>query len=1403
MRSVHAGSAVSHHSEGGGSSSTHITHQRNGQAPSPHPGVVSDDAVITTSAGLAAPLIQRGSRRLAPSRSLRRVASEADLTDIATQPATTEEDVLSPVTARTRPVSRDFTFAGGIPPPSLTCPPPSYTSPVRGRGAEGFATPLTYGSEMMRTPEMSSIAPPFGTATQGVTSTGTYGTASQGPVTPTGTYATPGSRYPGTFGTTAHEPSESAYTARESESSRAQQTGKQASESMETTQQGSSAMYTARHRSSTTYTTRPPSPQEKSSQGYATAQQMTSPAHTAQQPESSQTYDTAVEQFSPAFTVRPPESSRTYGTAQALSESRYTAQPAGSNVDYGTAYPPSESGYTARHGGSSLSYATAAAPSEPGQTARQAESIRSFSTVPLPSDSEWTARHPDSTATFVTAPPPSASLVTARPAESSIAFATAREGSEAGVTAQLAPSNVDYATAQSPSESAWTAPPAGSIRTTGTAPELAGTAWTARPPSTAAHTAQLAASQAQYQTASDGRSEAAYTAQPPSTIAGTALPLEYQTPQWTAREPSESAYTAIQPPAIPRVAVTQATPSEHTTRESDARSSSVYTSAHEALSTAMMTAPASQYGTAGAPSLLTSYAPATAGQLGSPFQTPEGRSRESMASYHTAPPPAPSKDSAYSTPSQAPSERTASPTRYQLFDNPVPVLPESTRYSTALEGTSYVSATQPTQTQPTTAMVTADEGSRGDEKSVHTARTSQYASALLPPQVESFHSASSRRSSHYSTAPPPPISRSTTPGKSASWRSDVQEWETATHISEPEEDPDLLARLERNSSNGSDVRASRERSQPPPQYSKTRSYATQYSGEKTPVGTAQEPTLYSTARDNSLYTTVASWQTPSTYMSTMMNPPGAQEAVRSTQESVSGRLGGGGGPPSRKPPSSVSTARSEPSSGRSKRVPIPALPPHQDTREQTPPTPPPPPPSSSGKAGDGSGTPTASTYSSSVHTRHNGNPDINRLINYLQGQDTARRGEDTRLASQLDRIENKVGQIAETLPSLSAERERPPPVPSKYDDRSPPSSPSSVSSTASTARPVTPPPLVLPESLMNQLSDMRNLLGTVIGQNNDLRDEMNRRRSYEVELPPQDPRFRRLEDLLRRALLHLGDTDIAEELDRIPSHPSHPITPGGPRAYDANGRPIEDEYPEGSMYEGGGSIYSDEFNPKVKAPVNSVTSDYARRQNGFSPVPSSLLDGSLGDPEFDDEFAIQNLPSEIPPSPYRSRHVQVPQALSNLRRKAAPPPPAPREPSIQEEEEYYEEPEPSPEPPVEEPQAPTPVSEVTQPLPRSPSVQSPVPYRDEVPQEPEGDQWDEEDDPGRSARRLPPPLPVDLPTPVRSPRDMPQGPPVPPFSGPAPFRPWHPGGPTGPGYAEYPRPSLPRAAGVRDPISTT
>ena len=160
-----------------GSASTHhdIQHQNQDNllppsAPfaSPHS---ADDAVIPTFGGLHAPIGSRGSRHLAAgperTRSLRRTASEADLSDSA-GPAESFGDLdrhssdgtpLLPEATSSRPVSRDFAFGQQRSPPKVdtevnqnVAPPTiasSYHTPApRSARPESMASDNTFGQSV-------------------------------------------------------------------------------------------------------------------------------------------------------------------------------------------------------------------------------------------------------------------------------------------------------------------------------------------------------------------------------------------------------------------------------------------------------------------------------------------------------------------------------------------------------------------------------------------------------------------------------------------------------------------------------------------------------------------------------------------------------------------------------------------------------------------------------------------------------------------------------------------------------------------------------------------------------------------------------------------------------------------------------------------------------------------------------------------------------------------------------------------------------------------------------------------------------------------------------------------------------------------------------------------------------
>lgn len=299
------------------------------------------------------------------------------------------------------------------------------------------------------------------------------------------------------------------------------------------------------------------------------------------------------------------------------------------------------------------------------------------------------------------------------------------------------------------------------------------------------------------------------------------------------------------------------------------------------------------------------------------------------------------------------------------------------------------------------------------------------------------------------------------------------------------------------------------------------------------------------------------------------------------------------------------------------------------------------------------------------------------------------------------------------------------------------------------------------DAVGQQLDDMRRLLGTVVSQNTEILNETARRRSFDVQLSPRGPSLRRIEDLLRRALLHLGDSEIAAELDKeFPYGDPYPHSRPGSQASTDQDRDRED-----SMYPGSEGMYTDDINPRAKAPANSFTDSYARRRRGrFSAVPESLLDGDVSEPGFDEEFAMRDLPPQTPPAEYIISHTQAPASLARR--------PAPQRPATASDDGYTE----------------YGTDEQDEPQ----QDQTPVPYRQNQQSDQGQSQYSDEYD-RRPATQLPAPLPVDVPTPVRSPNiySTQMGPSY--------------GGvpPPPPGMADMMRPSLPRIAGVRDPISTT
>ncbi|WVF67946.1 hypothetical protein IAT40_002708 [Kwoniella sp. CBS 6097] len=1361
-------SSSDHGSEAGGSASTHFTPAEGHQPlPSPnmsgsHPLYTTDDAVIETSGGLHAPIIQRGSRRLAAgglerTRSLRRVASEADLTESTSAPPLPEKDVPSsstttaiqdiPLTAQTaeRPLSRDFTFAHGIKPPTLMSE--TFFSPSEGLST--FQTPSTNYQSLAESSQQFSAAPSS-------CATATPGPSSQPLESPSG-YTTARSEIAPTPATTAQPLSVmSAHTVPSNS-----QSASTPFQSATKTSSGQS-MYTALTPATT-------------SRGLTT-----DPAYTAQ-PGS----------FTPAATVRDLPSSPSAYTAQLGSQTPMT---------------------TAREFSDRPSTTTAPAGSfTPQGTAQPWTSITSAQTARGPPTEMGTAE------IFS----PSASSHTARP-DTHTPAATARGFSS------------------------------NSSHTAGAAPATETPMGTTQPLSS---------------------TMTAHTPFALDTPAGTAHQFTASTSVHTPRGPSPAGTARSAPftpeSGVPHLAITGASPSDPTEGYGTAQGTVTtgLTAPSHALATATTGTVSQPYGTAG-----TSAYTGASGLLGSPFHTPpppadrasSRMSRSSVSTYHSAPPPVPSRDSHYSTasagksstkaPSTASTPSSSSGTKYQLHDAPVPspssTAREASPFPTATEGDpSYFTARR-----PNTNYGTADDAHPGASDYYDRPPTTRYATSTTHrPWTGSMGTAPtspsrSPRSSEWNTALPPPISRTASSDAPSSdrltdglgTRRGSRAW---TQVSYPDSDDELLADLERRSSDGSSVsRRTKSKYTAAPTPSRTM-FTAQTGGERsgrTPLGTAVENTFYTNARQTA-YTTAPSWHTQSTHYATV--PPTQSFYTARTSQTAPIRAEQPPPLPSAAPTEREASSTAVPSNSENRipRIPPPVIPVHPPrvptTLEPTPVMPvrllPPPSPSfPSSVPGSSSASSTISESTVTAPREVATGSDVNRLLNFLQGQEQARQGQNTRLGNQLDRIERRVGQIAENQVAM-ADRDRPPPPPSKDDDESPPPSPTSSITSASsteTARPVTPPPAIIPEVINQQFDDLRNLLGTLIGRQEDLlgrqdelAQEMARRRNFDVELPDRGPGMARLEDLLKRVLQRVGDSEFADELlqsqyDKKPVYPaSHVSTPRSQLTK------------EGSMYEGGDSVYSGEFDVRGKrAPPNSIASSYDRRRRG--PL-SELPESEIPSPEFDEAFALAGLPPDTPPDEYITQQRDMPPHLARRMPRQTPgpapqpqivPQPMPIQEESPEEVEYYDEQpeyepepepeyEPEPEPEYEpEPEAvteyePTPPPAPRELTPQPTPVQPPIPYRTEESYPDEDGPYDADAAHRGPYRQGPPPQPVDLPTPVNSPRNMPpyqpQQPGMRPGFAPAPGMPAP--MPPGPGMTDMPRPSLPRIAGVRDPISTT
>ncbi|WVQ86046.1 hypothetical protein IAT38_008214 [Cryptococcus sp. DSM 104549] len=1421
--SLRANRSISEHgSDAGGSASTHFTPgaDRADHAlphPSPlgsshsHPLYTTDDAVVETSGGGHAPLVQRGSRRLAVgglerNRSLRRVASEADLRESAVDPPPLPEkdegrgiqDI--PLTAENaqRPLSRDFQFAFGTRPPTLA-----------DESERGFFSPPS-GSEGL-----------------------------------SAAYRTPATAQVGLTPATGYH---------SLDASSAYRSGAPASESAYTAQAGPASAWDAQ----SMYTARPPT--ERATPAMTTRGIPSEPAHTAHSAPTAYTGPGSWDTQS-SYSSRPPaadigERQRQYTVAMGMGMAPEMAG-TGSGTQSQSQFGTNSSSTVTRFGfplTESSNFSSSASPS-------QVQSLGQGAPAPAPAvqapatAAAATAAYQPSTASAHTAQHPTTPLGTAQPFTHSPSAATAQQPSEAG-TADMFSLSVSSHTARQPTTLAQTA-----------------VAGTAQPVSVvSAHTAQGPATPAR--TAGEhSATTGMWTPQGTGAYGIPQVAVTGASPSQPSEAGSGGAGTA---PTATRSAYTDALGPRSATTGLGAPQSAVASAQRGSQS--YQTAPGSYFGTA--------HGTGAGGGLGSPFQTPPVSERDrptsrmsktmSEASYHSASPPVPSRDSHYSTASpepatasiKAPSTRAApsapaSPTRYQLHDAPVPAFERSMTEGRESHGTGLLPPGQ--QPRESTYYGTVD----GDDRSAYQSRppTTHYATARTDPRtapsVGTAPTSPSRspRSSEWDTAPPPPISHDSRESRDA--RSEKQSTRYTdglgsrrgsrawTQVSHPDEDDEMLAELERRSSSGSSAshvlkgRGGYAGTAGTP--SRTM-WTTQSMGDgkestRTPLGTARENTMYETARE-SAYTAAGSWETqvPSTYALTV---PGTQTyftAQTSQGGPIRAQVPSTQAPavPSERPisdgpayekPISISTASTVPSPRKIPRVPPPVMPYAPMVQESNPAPPSPSVPSVHSSSHQTSEPTTASSSSESDLTVRAENTDVNRLLNFLQGQEMAKTGQTTRIGNQLDRIERKVTQIAENQSAL-ASRDQPPPVPSKKDEddeeeQSMPSSPTSSTSSLETARPVTPPPLIIPEVINQQFDDLRNLLGTLIGRQEDLLGrqdmmarELERKRSFDVELPDRGPEMSRLEDLLKRVLQRVGDSEFGDEYQRAGREERrYPASVATPRTEGTR---------DGSMYEGGESVCSGEFNARGRqAPANSITSEQHRRRHGPpSDIPESLLDGELPSPEFDDEWAIANLPPDTPPREFVSRQSVMPPRFARQTPRQAPQmatsaqQPVPQSVPLQHqpiqeypEEEYYEEEQDEPiteeyEPSLREPEPepePTPVPTPREATPRESPIQPPVPYRTEDDSHDQHQPYSDDVYNRGPINPGPPPQRVDLPTPVNSPRTMPPYQPQPQMMSQG-MRPPFPGPgmpPMAPGMSDMPRPSLPRIAGVRDPISTT
>lgn len=1295
-----ASSAVSSRS-GSGTGSGSTRYNKGGSPPLQHQ--TTDDAVIATAGGLTAPLTSRDSRRLAGgtvqrAQSLRRVASDMDLRDRAAAAPT--PPLLTPEVARQRTGSRDFVFARGIAPPPLSPSPslvPSFAtaqsrSPASPRRSQhsGSSTPVASRPASSHSHgRYATLDPPSSVIASEVSSRDgqSFHTAS-GAATPrsapsTRSYADVASRPPSSNSRTRTRPPSPVPPSEMSSSSAASAVTAPVTVPLPSEASTPRTQFSLRAALYAVEPSAPPSPRSSVSNPVAPLDSLPPSA-----PSSTIGSSTAREAGQTGWSGPTviPRSSPSAPSAPGSVAGAGSASASGAGSDSGTGgrRPGSRSRARSRAAPSSdmsgssteeslsvpseRSPLSGMSPSVSPETRRYVLYDRPMDQIPDLERSNTFASHAGSENERNTA-----SASGSVGGDLASAFGTAQPGSSYG-NAQLGstygtaiPGSIYESAAAPPS----TAPP-GSAYISAAPGSSYGTA----PPGSTYGTAVQAST---YGTAAPTSNYASALA--PSSF-GTAQPvLEFAT------VPSASEYTsAMEPPPRPP---SKGSESSWASAAMDARSLQTAPlsmlrdiKTEPAVTKAMivkmaLTEAQSNYATA-SPASSTSYATASPAQSSaatnygsakqpSSYGTPATSS--TGTSYNTAPPASSSIMTRATTPVSEPDvdfaalselERLSSVGSSASFRPPRP----HSMYGTAREMSSYASASSNAYTAATEGRTNEQYGTASSMPSLVTAQPpstqpsttgapmSTWASTVpetvgsppmsmrpLPPSTWAPTIPESLSSPPLPMHPPPPSTWApTVPESLGSPPMSMRALPLSTTVVQPPPPSTWAPTMPESVTS------------PPPSMRQPPASTVAPTIPETlgPVPASMHAPPPSTAEPTVVETlgpAPASMRAPPP--STVYNP--APESVGSVPASFHQRaphsistaqsLAGSTAPPtltsSLPAVQSISTAQSTAGSApRIPRKPVPSHPPSDPTASSAP----------------------TSTASSSTTSVAPAAPDYNmlRLINYLQGQEQVRQGQTTRIGDQLDRIETKIGKLErlDKLDDLEAKlstlHNLPPPVPSKDghgdpdgSDSDSESDTSSVSSTE-TARPVTPAPVIIPAAFSQRLDDISTLLGAVLGQQRDIMDELGRRREIQVELDSnRHITLPRIEDLLRNILERVEEGAHGQSYAsrRTPSVPyKRRATPVHEADSDVGDR-------EGPWYNGAGSVVSSDGGLQPPAPPNSEAGIKTPRTVYLT---ESLLDENVGEPDFDDEFMINNLPPAEPPQEQRIPRAQPPTFIRRL-----------------------------------------------------------------------------------------------------------------------------------------------------------